>query len=80
MNAPVRASNAPVPPFIDALRLRRVQLGLSQEELAERLGWKRNRLREYEIGLRPILPRLLVRWAAEIGLGIVALPTGDGAP
>jgi transcriptional regulator with XRE-family HTH domain len=69
-----------VPAFLGALRDRRVGLGLTQDVLAARLGWRPSRLRDCETGLRPILPRELTRWAGELGLALVALPAADGAP
>lgn len=79
MSNKIRASDARVPGFIAQLRERRVALDMTQDELAARLGWPRTRLHEYEVGMRRILPRHLDRWAAELGMRIVAVPAGDVA-
>ena len=79
MSSRIRSSNASVPGFIAALRERRVAQGVTQEDLAACLGWPHTRLHEYEVGMRRILPRHLDRWAAELGMRIVAVPAGDVA-
>ncbi len=79
MSNKIRASNARVPGFVAQLRQRRVDLGVTQGELAARLGWPRTRMGEYEIALRRILPRHLDAWAGELGMRIVAVPVEGGA-
>lgn len=71
-------SSATVPYFIDVLRRRRVELGMSQKALADELGWQERRISDYEHGNKPIHPRLLVRWAAALDMEITALPIPNG--
>lgn len=68
---------AAVPYFIDVLRKRRVELGWSQETLAEKLCWHQQRISGFEHGNKPIHPRLLTQWAAALGMEITALLIPD---
>lgn len=70
----IRATTAAAPAFVVALRERRVQLGLTQDELAYRLRWGKSRLHEYEGAARAVHPRLLDAWAAALGMRIEAVP------
>lgn len=75
MNGKLRASDNPVPGFVAALRDARVAAGLTQDALADRLGWGRTRLHEYETAARAIPARRLEAWAAALGYRIDATPT-----
>jgi transcriptional regulator with XRE-family HTH domain len=77
--ATVRASTAAAPAFVAALRERRVQLGLTQDELAYRLGWGKSRLSEYEGAARAVHPRVLDAWAAALGMRIAAVPVEESS-
>jgi transcriptional regulator with XRE-family HTH domain len=74
VSSKVRAVTGSAPGFVKALRDARVAAGITQDEIAARLGWGRSRLHEYESAVRAIAPRQLERWAAELGLQIVAVP------
>lgn len=78
MSSKVSAVSGPAPGFVKALREARVAAGVTQDELTARLGWGRSRLHEYESAVRAIAPRQLERWAAELGLQIVAVPAEAG--
>ena len=78
MSSKVRAVSGPAPGFVKTLRDARVAAGVTQDELTARLGWGRSRLHEYESAVRAIAPRQLERWAAELGLQIVAVPAEAG--
>jgi transcriptional regulator with XRE-family HTH domain len=73
-----RARQDCAPEFIEQLRARRVELGLTQQQLAQKCGWPdKSRIGKYEDGHAAVHPRNLLRWAAGLGLRIVAVPDGD---
>lgn len=56
--------------LIDTLRLRRKSLGLSQEEVADKLGLSAMGLSYLERGSRELKIEMLELWAKELGLEV----------
>ena len=64
----------------DKVRMRREQLGLSQEELALRMGYKsRSSINKIETG-RPVTQKIIVRLAEALGVSIPYLMGWDEKP
>lgn len=64
----------------DKVRMRREQLGLSQEELALRMGYKsRSSINKIETG-RPVTQKIIVRLADALGVSIPYLMGWDEKP
>jgi transcriptional regulator with XRE-family HTH domain len=61
------------------LRQLRRELGLSQEGLAERLGYSRGYVSDLELGKRNLSLRSFERLAADLDTSPLALLTGDAA-
>lgn len=66
--------------FADKVRMRREQLGLSQEELALRMGYKsRSSINKIETG-RPVTQKIIARLADALGVSIPYLMGWDEKP
>jgi len=66
--------------FADKVRMRREQLGLSQEELALRMGYKsRSSINKIEAG-RPVTQKIIARLADALGVSIPYLMGWDEKP
>jgi transcriptional regulator with XRE-family HTH domain len=62
--------------FIADLRDARIAAGLTQARVAGLVGVSVARLSEFESGQVRVHPRVLDRWAAVLGLEVVARPIG----
>lgn len=60
-------------PFGDAIRIRRKELGLSQEALSFRAGLHRNYISDIERGLKSPSLRVIVKLAEALGMTVSAL-------
>lgn len=60
-------------PFGDTIRLRRKELGLSQEALSFRAGLHRNYISDIERGLKSPSLRVIVKLADALGLTVSTL-------
>ncbi len=66
--------------FADKVRMRREQLGLSQEELALRMGYKsRSSINKIETG-RPVTQKIIVRLADALDVSVPYLMGWDEKP
>lgn len=74
MSKRIRASENAASAFIEQLRAARIAAGLSQKDLAAKLGWSQKRICQYEAGYQAINPRILDRWAHALGLTITTKP------
>lgn len=55
----------------DTLRERRLELGLSQEQVADRMGSRQSHLSELERGYKNFGIQTLVLWAQALGMELV---------
>jgi transcriptional regulator with XRE-family HTH domain len=55
------------------IKVRRVELGLRQQDLADRLGLQQNHISEWEKGSRAIRAEQLVRLAKVLGVSVAQL-------
>ncbi len=61
----------------DRLDKARRHIGLSQDELAERLGMSRRTIGSYEAGVRQPKRPILIAWAMATGVNLRWLETGE---
>jgi transcriptional regulator with XRE-family HTH domain len=60
--------------LVKAIKAERARAGLTQTELAERMGWKsRETVAQIELGERKILANELVDFCAAFGVGLATL-------
>lgn len=59
------------------LKRRRLELGLSQEAVDDRIGWTLGQTHKYEQGKRLPSQANLDCWTQVLGLGAMALPADD---
>ena len=64
-------------PVITDLTTSRRNLGLSQEELSDRMGYARGNLSTYELGRSAPNMRFLTTWAQALGFDITLKPRDD---
>lgn len=55
-------------PMVVQLRVRRRALGLTIQQVADALGWKKDRLNSYELGRNKVSLDEAVAWADSIGM------------
>jgi transcriptional regulator with XRE-family HTH domain len=55
------------------IKVRRVELELRQQDLADRMGLQQNNISEWEKGSRPIRAEQLVRLAKVLGVSVAQL-------
>lgn len=74
-----RPSNHPRPPFGERLHALREQAGLSQQQLAERLGLSQRAYAYWERNPVALRPEQLLKLADALGLSVEELLNGNGS-